>query len=44
VELATTQEITAKLRGQNIGEDGHDLPACCSAPNRKIDGFIGNLT
>jgi hypothetical protein len=33
-----------KFGGQGIGENRRDLPACCSAPNRKIDGFIGNLT
>jgi hypothetical protein len=33
-----------KFGGQGIGEDCRDLPACCSTPNREIDGFIGNLT
>jgi len=35
--------VTAKLRGQSIGEERRDLPACSGAANRKLDGFIGNL-
>jgi hypothetical protein len=33
-----------KFAGQGIGENRRDFPACFGAPNRKVDGFIGNLT